>query len=99
MSAPRNPALDQDDLLAAECLGLFGIDLEVMIQFRRSGYQALQGVTCEFHEGTAAHSRSPADLLPQADGPGDRLRGRWRSLGCQSDRSWPQTSSGQRGPS
>ena len=53
MPAPRNPAFDQDDPPAAECLGLFGIDLEVKIQFRRSGYQALQGVTCEFHEGTA----------------------------------------------
>jgi len=53
MPAPRNPAFDHDELLAAECLGLFGIDLKVMIQFRRSGYQALQGVTCEFHEGTA----------------------------------------------
>jgi hypothetical protein len=53
MSASLSPALDDEVPLAAESLGLFGIDLEVNVQFRRSGYQALQSVTCEFHEGTA----------------------------------------------
>ena len=53
MSASHSPALDDDALLAAESLGLLGIDLQVNVQFRRSEYQALQSVTCEFHEGTA----------------------------------------------
>jgi len=53
MSTPYRPALDQDDPPASECLGLFGIDLEVKVRFRSSGYHALQGLTCEFHEGTA----------------------------------------------
>jgi osmotically-inducible protein OsmY len=53
MNASRNPALDHVVSPASECLGVPGVDLEVKVQFRRSGYQALQGVTCEFHEGTA----------------------------------------------
>ncbi len=53
MSASRRPALNQDAPPASECLGLLCVDLEVKVQFRRSGYAALQGVTCEFHEGTA----------------------------------------------
>src|SRR6516225_3609627 len=53
MDSSRSPAHDLDAHLAAECFGLFGIDLEVKVRFSRSGYQALQGVTCEFHEGTA----------------------------------------------
>ena len=42
-----------DAHLSSECFGLPGIDLEVKVRLRRSGYQVLQGVTCEFHEGTA----------------------------------------------
>ena len=66
MSAPRNPAADHDASLASECLGLFGIDLEVKVQFRRSGYLALQRVTCEFHDGTAwLHGHLPTFYLKQ----------------------------------
>jgi len=53
MSASRNPALNQDAPPASECLGRIGADLEVKVQFRRSGYPGLQRLTCEFDGRTA----------------------------------------------
>jgi osmotically-inducible protein OsmY len=53
MDSSRSPAHDLDAHLTSEGFGLLGIDLEVKVRLRRSGYQALQAVTCEFHEGTA----------------------------------------------
>ena len=66
MSAPRSPVPDHNVSLASECLNLLGMDLEVKVQFRQSGYQALDGVTCEFHEGTARlRGRLPTFHLKQ----------------------------------
>jgi hypothetical protein len=53
MDSSRRPAHDPDAHLTSDCLDLPGIDLEVKVQFRSSGYLALRGVTCEFHSGTA----------------------------------------------
>jgi osmotically-inducible protein OsmY len=53
MLAANTPTLDHEAPLATEFLRRLGIAHEVEARLWRSGYLALRGISCEFHDGIA----------------------------------------------